>query len=522
MTKIIVQKKVAEHSLKKRYLYKLSTNIVIMAFGVVTQAIIPRGLGPKDYGNFNFLSTFFTQTISFLELSTSIGFYTKLSQRPREAALVSFYSYFTFFVLSILLVFVFFASDNSVIYSYLWPDQKLKYIWMAALFSWGMWFVQVLNKMVDAYGLTVSSEIVRIYVKALGLVLIIVLYLSSQLNLLNFFYYHYVILVLIGAAFIRIMGNNGYSIIKAWKLTGTQVKKYIKEFHAFSHPLFFLVLVVLVTSILDRWLLQYFSGSVQQGYFGLSFKIGEVCILFTAAMTPLLMREFSVAFGKRDFKLLATLHGRYVPLLYSITAFICCYIAIQADKVIYIMGGVEYRDAIIAVTIMAFYPIHQAYGQLSGSLYYATEQTKLYRNVSVFFHIIGLPITYFLIASPEKMGFNTGAAGLAAKMVVLNIIAVNVRLYFNTRFLKLSFSRYLGHQIICVFFLLPAAYLATIGVELIDVLRQSIIISFLLSGVLYTVAVAGMGYAVPALFGVKREDIHSLLSSLRTKISNQT
>jgi len=41
-------------SLKKRYFFKLFSNFSGMAISLVTQAIIPRGLGPKNYGDFNF------------------------------------------------------------------------------------------------------------------------------------------------------------------------------------------------------------------------------------------------------------------------------------------------------------------------------------------------------------------------------------------------------------------------------------------------------------------------------------
>ena len=81
-------------SLGKRYFYKLLTNLVSLPVYFVTQAIIPRGLGPQAYGDFNFLTNFFSQVMGFLDMGTSIGFYTKLSQRPHETALVSFYFYF--------------------------------------------------------------------------------------------------------------------------------------------------------------------------------------------------------------------------------------------------------------------------------------------------------------------------------------------------------------------------------------------------------------------------------------------
>ena len=88
-----------EDSLKKRYLFKLSTNLIGLVTGVGTYAIIPRGLGPILYGNFSFLTNFFQQIVNFFDMGTSMCFYTKLSQRQKEFGLVSFYLYFSGFTL---------------------------------------------------------------------------------------------------------------------------------------------------------------------------------------------------------------------------------------------------------------------------------------------------------------------------------------------------------------------------------------------------------------------------------------
>ena len=165
----------------------------------------------------------------------------------------------------------------------------------------------------------------------------------------------------------------------------TQFIKYFKEFYLFSHPLFLVSIFALVAGIFDRWILQVAGGSLQQGFYTLSYQIGAMCFLFTGAMTPLLLREFAIAHTNNDIRQMAVLLRRYFPALFSISAFFSCFIALQADKVIYIFGGSQYGGAMVAVTIMAFYPIHQTYGQLTASLFYATGQTVLYRNIGIIF-----------------------------------------------------------------------------------------------------------------------------------------
>ena len=505
-------------SLKKRYLAKLFANLVGLAIGVVTQAIIPRGLGPKAYGDFHFLSNFFTQIVSFLDMGTSTAFYTKLSQRQQDFGLVSFYLSFTGIVSFLLIIFVGCIHVTGA-YTTLLPDQKLFYIYLAAVWGIFTWIVQILNKIADAYGVTVSTEIARIIQKGLGLALILALFFTSQLNLTHFFFYHYFILTFLALAFIWVMEHHGYSICRNWKLSLSKIKAYAKEFYDYIHPLFVASLFGLIVGILERWMLQKFSGSVEQGFYGLSYQIGAICFLFTGAMTPLITREFAIAFDKKNIPEMARLFRRYIPMLYTISAYFACFIVVEASTVTYIIGGEKFQHATLAVMIMAFYPIHQTYGQLSGSIFFATGQTKIYRNIVITFAFIGLPVTYILIAPGYMLGLNAGATGLAIKMVSLQFIGVNVLLWFNARLLKLRFWRYIGHQIMSVGCLLGCAVIAMFLVDKGLGLQNKVVLSFLLSGILYTFMTGILGYTQPALFGLQRRDIHSLIQTCIRKFN---
>jgi O-antigen/teichoic acid export membrane protein len=174
-------------SLNTRYAAKLATNLVGLVVALITQAIIPRGLGPKAYGDFNFLTNFFTRIVGFLDMGTSIGFYTKISQRNKEFGLVSFYLFFSILISVIVLVFVAFAVSTSI-HTTLWPDQGTFYVILAAIWGIMTWLLQIINKMGDAYGLTVSTEVARISQKVLGLVLIVALFFFNLLTLRNFFF----------------------------------------------------------------------------------------------------------------------------------------------------------------------------------------------------------------------------------------------------------------------------------------------------------------------------------------------
>lgn len=507
-----------EDSLKKRYIFKLFANVFGLIAGLATQAIIPRGLGPVAYGNFNFLTNFFQQVFGFLDMGTSTCFYTRLSQRQNDTGLVSFYLYFSILI-SLAALAVVAGGQVFAVQQKLWPDQEMYYVYLAALWGILTWVSgTVLNRMMDAYGLTVSSEIARMAQKVFSLLLLALLFFYGRLNLTSFFFFNYITMAFLGSAVIYILQKTGHSVLRSLWMPISEFRRYFTEFYRYSHPLFLASVITLIAGILDRWMLQYFSGSAEQGFYGLSYMIGSACFLFTGAMTPLLWREFAVAFEKNDLGRMSHLFNRYIPLLYSVAAALSCFIAVQADTVILVMGGRQYGAALWPVVIMAFYPIHQTYGQLNSVLCMAAGQTRLYSRIGVIFALIGIPVAYFLIAPANKYGLNAGAAGLAVKMLLVQIAGVNVQLYYNCRILKLGFSRYVRHQVSSVLLLLAFSILAMLAVKNLPAFSGRPVHGLFFSGVLYSLMIGTMFYLKPVLFGLEKKDISSIAEFIKRKL----
>lgn len=494
----------SEHSLKKRYFWKLLSNFVGLAVGFLTISVVPRALGPATFGDFNFLTTFFMRTTSFLDMGTSQCFFTKLSQRPDDRGIVSFYIRISLIILVAIVAFVAVAWGLGAS-GKLWPSQHLSYICVAALLAYLMWLAGVLWLMGDAYGITVSAEKMRMLQKVVSGIIIIVLFVVGRLNLASYFSYQIVItLILIGSFFYvlrRVVSLRDASL----KIEGSAIKSYTKEFSQYSHPLVtYYIVVVFLAEIADRWILQTFGGNVQQGFFGFSSQISSISLLFTVAMVPLLTREFSIAHGRGDLGQMAILFRRYIPMLYAMSAFFACFIGVQADKVIIIMGGEKYKGAGVAVAIMAFFSMLQTYGQLSGQVFFATGKTALYRNIGILFGVIGLPVTYLMVAPVNKYGLGAGAIGLALKTIIITFLAVNVQLWFNARMLHMSFWRLLLQQLgTAAIFTMVALVIS----KSVDLSISSTFVSLLVSGVIYAGASVGILLLLPSVFSVTRGEL---------------
>lgn len=509
-------------------MFKLLTNIVVFVLNIITAGIIPRGLGPTQYGNFTFLTDFFRKIFAFLDTGTSTAFFTKLSQRQNENGIIRFYTKFILIVLFFVILFVFGFSYNT---ETLWPEQEIKYIWLALFWGFLTWLSQIVSKMVDAYALTAKGEVIRIFQQIFAVSFLLFLFWAKKFSLTNFFIYHFVILILLISAWLVLIVKNGYRLFPKEKASNQETKGYFKEFYTYSGPLIIYALVVLIVGILDRLLLQKYGGSVQQGYFGLSFKISSICLMFTTAMSPLILREFAIAFKNKNIELMRSMFKKYIPLLYVIATYFAVFIFFQADNVSVILGGKNFTNSKMTIAIMALYPIHQTYGQLNGSIFMATSRTKMYRNIGIIFSSIGLLVLFYLI-SPAENGFgrDLGATGLAIKMVIIQFLSVNVLLWYNCKLMKIPFAKIFIHQLYTILLLGILAWISSFFCKkfIVDYLTLAInkdlfvsIWSFTISGLIYTLLVFGLLWIFPRITFHDRKSLITQYNQIKSTLLNK-
>jgi O-antigen/teichoic acid export membrane protein len=486
-------------SLKKRYAIKLIANMIAGLINIVIVAIVPKALGPIVYGQFVYLQQFFTQIIAFLDAGTSTAFFTKLSANQTRKELIVFYFAFSLVLLLILLALVYTLELTNTLGTLL-TDIPTNFVYLGLWFSFLTWFTQVYIKISDAYALTVSVEIVKISHKVIMLLALLycINYLAFDLHL--YFYYHFFsLLIFMSVITLVFFKKRVYS--RELISNKVEVKKIGREFLSFSSPLFVFNMIAIGISLFDLWLLQRVSGSTETGFYGLAYSIAAMCFLFTSAMTPLITRELSKAYAENRIDEMRKLFSRYVPMLYAIAAYFSAFIAFSSEGLLAIFTDERFQGAYLTLVIIAFYPIHQTYGQLNAALFFATEKTTLYRNIGIFSSMLGLAFTFIFIYL-----FEMGSVGFAWKMLISQIIGVNIQLFFNVIWLKLNFKSFVIHQLYTLVFFATIALIST------SVLQYSnnLMMNFVISGVVYTLLVFAGIILIPSIIKTKRQELLTL------------
>ena len=281
-------------SLKKKFSTKIISNVLTFAMSSIITILVPRSLGPSDYGNFSYLNYFFNRVFGFFSFGTVLAFFTKLSQRPKEHKMIRFYVYFLLFVLVISILFL------TTIYvlgleELLLDDIKFQLVVLAFSYSFLFYLNNILRQVNDAYGFTVMSEKVYMANKLLSLLIILSLFFLNALNIVFYFVHLLLVMSLLLFTWIYYLDSKKIKpFAKFNRLSIHEVKKYISEYYKYSHPLFTLGAVALLLAVAERWFLQYFGGSEEQGFYSFSLAITSIIFLFTSALSPLFTREFSI------------------------------------------------------------------------------------------------------------------------------------------------------------------------------------------------------------------------------------
>lgn len=493
-------------SLAKRYAAKLLANIGGLATGAVMMSIVPRALGAAEFGLAEFLFAFFTQAVGILDVGTSIGYYAWLSRRPNDASLVRGYLSFALLVGAALALLVGAAFLLRAPAAWLWPGAGPGIVTAACLAAWLVWLQQIAQKTLDAHALTTTGETIILTCKVLGVAVLVGTAFGRVLTIGTYLGYLAGLPLVTTLVLFFALGPVMVGGVRFWRATvdaspnWTQLRS---DLHPYVVPLLAYTVITAGAQLVDRVILEHFAGSVQQGIYSLGNRIATLCFVFSAAMTQLLTREFAVAWHRDDRQSLAQLFQRFVPPLYAVSALIAIFVAWHAQEVVLLFAGRDFAQGSAAILILALYPMHQTLGQLTGAVFYATADMRIYARVGILGVALGLPLLWFLVAPAHLGGLHLGSVGLALKMVLIQVAMVNVLLYFVSRSFHLNFGRLLGFQFVSP---LACVALAALSSRLAAFMAAGVVPHLALSGLIYGTLAIVAAAAVPAALGINERD----------------
>lgn len=498
-------------TIKNRFFVSVVSNLFRAGITFSAGILVARGLSPVGYGDFTFLLGSFVAIRSLLDMGSANAFYTFLSQHARGRRFYLFYFAWLAlqFTVTVLLV------------TFLIPAEMFAKIWLghsrgivilaffAAFMQQQVW--QMIGQIGEAARQTVKVQLLNgaVAITYLAVVWLILVYGRMSVELIL-----KILIVQYGVATML-----AYSLLRGVQVKHVEIettlKHTIEEFGRYCRPLIGLTAVGFCYAFSSKWMLQKFGGAAQQGFFQVASQFAQVSLLATVSILNIFWKEIAEAIAKGDHVRVARLYKKINHGLVMLSTIITGLLLPWSEQIVPVLLGVAYIEAWPVLAIMFLYPIHQSMGQIGGTMFLASGDTKRYTVVSIVNMLMFLPFAYLVLAPKSGVlipGLGLGAIGMACFMVVSNMVGVNLQAWVLAR--KGGWQFDWAYQVVGIPLVIGLGYLAKMLVGLLwnlGVLNLAgLVVPVVIASLIYVIFVILTIWLLPWLIGVKREEIKKL------------
>lgn len=487
-------------SARERFVFTVGMNLLRSAISFTTGMLVARWLGPSRYGSMAFLLGTFIGLRALLDMGTSSAFFTFLSQRPRSWRFVRGYLFWLaaqfllpFAVIALLLPTGWVAA--------IWhgEDRSLVVLAFAAAF--------LQNSVWPVVQQAGESQRRTYLVQSIGVVIVVMHFIAMGafwwFGLLGLYAVLGAIALEYLVAAIVALSRLSYAVDEPLESRESSLKKYVR----YCLPLVPFAVLSFASEFADRWLLQRFGGGVQQAFYAVGAQLASIALIATSSILSIFWKEIAEANHRGDHARMGELYHRVSRLLFFAGAVIAGMLIPWSRELLHLLLGAAYVGGATTLMIMLLYPVHQSMGQIGATMMYATERVALQVAIGTGTMLLGITMTYLVIAPPTAPvpGFGLASTGLALKMVATQVIAVNILAYVLARISKWPFDWI--YQPASLLGCLSLGWIAHAAVEGLVPSAVPILVRIGIGAVLYSALIGGFLLVVPALAGLSRAEL---------------
>lgn len=419
------------NSIKSRFAISLVANVLRGLLTLLTTILLARLLGADDYGRIAFLLATFQAIRQLLDPGVSSAFYTFLSQKRRSVRFMNAYGLFLLGKYFLMVGLVWLVMPESWI-NYAWRGESrdiLIFALSAVLMQFEWWPSTM--QLLESQRRTALAQSLYLLLLALQLLGVYLLYWFGILSIKSFMLMSAILWA--SGTFTSMLRYHFQSVAEPAPAEVLLLQKYL----AYCLPLMSLGFFSFLVEFSDRWFLQAYAGSREQGYFSVSQQIAAVTLLITASLVRVLWKEVAEALHHEQTQQAWLLYSKAKKGLFFVSALIAAGLGPWAGEIVTLVFGSAYVLAAPVFMVLIFAATYQTLGQIEGTLLMASGKT----GTGLFFNILmaplGIGLSFLLIAGTGGMGFSAlpalGAMGLAAKVLAVQVLTVNVLGYLLCR-----------------------------------------------------------------------------------------
>lgn len=412
-----------------RYLITLLASILRAGLNFIVSIQVAKYLMPELYGNYQYILAITTSILLLMNMSTENAFFTFISKSKQH---IKFHiTYFAWQLVQILLVFLFVLVLNKEIYQLIFKDIDIGLVFIALGASFFVGNIQnTLIHLVESVRKTHFSQLLNIFIAIVHMFIVFSFIYTDSLSvkvlfkilLFEYVLYAFVIFLLLKSHSDELFLNDFFDI-----------KDMINKFYTFCKPMFVLTIFGFFYTFIDRWLIQTYIGADGQAYFSISMQFSALIILVTSSVLKVFWKEIAESIGQNNIEKTRKYFVVVSQNLFLFTTVISSVLFFFSDDILYFFYSDNYMDASLVFKLIILYPIFQSMGQLYSVFLLGSEQTKLYRNISIGISILSITIAILFLAD---FGMKLGVEGIAIKLLMMNVLSIFILEYYIMKYLN--------------------------------------------------------------------------------------
>lgn len=417
------------NKLNYRILVKIIATGINFLLSITLGLLVPKIIGPESYGNYSYVISTYAFLFQILMFSSGTAYIYFLSTDKYDAREVNtFYLLFLFSIASIVIVVTVIFTNNDYGIIYLWNGLNNKgLIYLGLLFGILANFQQRFVEYSDSTSQTVQSEKIKLLSKFMMVVSILVFIFFEKLNIYWFFIISILNFIVFTLLFIKYI--NYYVVFISFE----KYKNIFNDFYKYLRPLISFTLIAGLFSYLGKYVLQFSSGSIEQGYYNFAFQLAMIPVTFISSFMAIYLSEMSRKFKENDLESVKNIFTSNVFKIYAVHAIISLFMLVNAQEIIFLSVGKFFLPATNSLKWLSIFSLLHSFGLLSSNIFFSSGRNKQYSLINSIVMISGI-----LYLTSLRFYGEINSTHLATVMASLYMFRVFVQLNFNLKYLSIS------------------------------------------------------------------------------------
>ena len=282
--------------MKHNFLIKLISTIINFTLSIIIGILLPKTIGPKDYGDYSYIISIYSFFFQLLMFSSSTAYVYFLSVKKYNVKEINtIYFSFLFLICMMITALTSFLLWNDLTINFLFSGINNKNLVYLALFlSVLMSFQERFIEYSDSTSQTIKSEKIKLISKFLLSLSVIVFVFFKKLTIYNFLITSIFSIVLFIFMFIKLVVFN-FALVSKKK-----AKKIVIDIFNYVKPLIAFTFISSIYSFIGKYTIQSTGGSFEQGYYNFASQIALLPVILITSIMAIYMSEMTKKFQEND------------------------------------------------------------------------------------------------------------------------------------------------------------------------------------------------------------------------------